>query len=68
VDISSTMGFGSWPPFVAGAWVGSQPLKHVLAGVGWGPIYGGVAMGGGTYSFSFGVNISVSAAAAALKK
>lgn len=59
------LGFGNWPHAVEGVWVGSQPLKHVLVGVGWGPMYGGVVMGGGSYSFSFGVNIS---AGAALKK
>jgi hypothetical protein len=59
------LGFGSWPHVVEGVWVGSQPLKHILLGVGWGPMYGGVVMGNGSYSFSFGVNIS---AGAALKK
>jgi hypothetical protein len=56
------LGFGNWPHAVEGVWVGSQPLKHVLVGVGWGPMYGGVVMGNGTYTFSFGVNISASAA------
>jgi hypothetical protein len=56
------LGFGSWPHVVEGVWVGSQPLKHILVGVGWGPMYGGVVMGNGSYSFSFGVNISASAA------
>lgn len=60
-DISG-LGFGNWPHAVEGVWVGSQPLKHLLVGVGWGPMYGGVVMGGGSYSFSFGVNISASAA------
>lgn len=62
------LGFGNWPHAVEGVWVGSQPLKHILLGVGWGPIYGGVVVGGGNYSFSFGANISASAAASALKK
>jgi hypothetical protein len=62
------LGFGNWPHAVEGVWVGSQPLKHILVGVGWGPMYGGVVMGGGTYTFSFGVNISASAALTALKK
>jgi len=62
------LGFGNWPYAVEGVWVGSQPLKHLLLGVGWGPMYGGVVIGNGTYSFSFGVNISASAALAALKK
>jgi hypothetical protein len=62
------LGFGNWPHIVEGAWVGSQPLKHILVGVGWGPMYGGVVMGSGTYLFSFGVNVSASAALAALKK
>lgn len=56
------LGFGSWPHAVEGVWVGSQPLKHILVGVGWGPMYGGVEVGSGTYTFSFGVNISASAA------
>lgn len=64
VDISSTMGFGSWPHLVGGPRVGSQPLKNILVGVGWGPMYGGVVIGGGTYKFSFGVNISAGEAAA----
>jgi hypothetical protein len=59
------LGFGSWPHAVEGVWAGSQPLKRILVGVGWGAMYGGVVMGGGTYTFSFGVNIS---ARAALKK
>jgi hypothetical protein len=62
------LGFGSWPHAVEGVWVGSQPLKHILLGVGWGPMYGGVVMGNGTYTFSFGANISASAALSALKK
>ncbi len=62
------LGFGNWPHAVSGVWVGNQPLKHILAGAGWGPMYGGVVMGGGNYSFSFGVNISASAALTALKK
>jgi len=56
------LGFGNWPHAVEGVWVGSQPLKHILVGVGWGPMYGGVVIGNGTYTFSFGVNISASAA------
>jgi hypothetical protein len=62
------LGFGKWPHAVEGVWVGSQPLKHILLGVGWGPMYGGVVMGNGSYTFSFGVNISASAAVGALKK
>jgi hypothetical protein len=62
------LGFGNLPYAVEGVWVGSQPLKHILVGVGWGPMYGGVVMGGGTYTLSFGVNISASAAMGALKK
>lgn len=62
------LGFGNWPHAVEGVWVGSQPLKHILLGVGWGPMYGGVVMGNGNYVFSFGVNISANAAAGALKK
>jgi hypothetical protein len=62
------MGFGNWPHAVEGVWVGNQPLKHLLVGVGWGPMYGGVVMGNGSYTFSFGVNISASAAAGVLKK
>ncbi len=62
------MGFGNWPHAVEGVWVGSQPLKHILLGVGWGPMYGGVVVGDGSYKFSFGVNISASAALAALTK
>lgn len=68
VDLNSTMGFDSLPHVVSGAWVGSQPLKRVLVGIGWGPMYGGVVIGGGTYTFSYGVNISASAALGALKK
>jgi hypothetical protein len=68
VDLSSTMGFDSLPHFVGGAWVGSQPLKKILIGIGWGPMYGGVVMGNGSYSFSFGANISAGAALGALKK
>ena len=56
------LGFGNWPHAVEGVWVGNQPLKHILLGVGWGPMYGGVVMGSGSYAFSFGVNISASAA------
>lgn len=67
VDIISA-GFGNWPHLVGGARVGSQPLKNILVGIGWGPLYGGVVIGGGTYKFSFGVNISASAAVSALKK
>lgn len=66
-DISG-LGFGNWPHAVEGVWVGSQPLKHILLGVGWGPLYGGVVVGSGTHTFSFGVNISASAAASALMK
>lgn len=68
VDIKSTMGFTGLPHFVGGAWVGNQPLKHLLLGLGWGPVYGGVTLGGGTYTYSFGVNISASAALEAFKK
>jgi hypothetical protein len=68
VDIKSAMGFGNWPHVLGGARVGSQPLKNILAGIGWGPMYAGVVMGGGTYTFSVGMNISISAAASALKK
>jgi len=68
VDLSATMGFDSLPHLVGGAWVGSQPLKHVFTGIGWGPMYAGVVIGGGTYAFSYGVNISASAALGALKK
>lgn len=67
-DIKSTMGFDSWPHLVEGVRVGSQPLKNILLGVGWGPVYGGVVVGNGSYSFSFGLNISASAAVAALKR
>ncbi len=59
------LGFGSWPHAVEGVWVGNRPLKNILLGVGWGPLYGGVVVGNGTYTYSFGVNIS---AGAALKK
>jgi hypothetical protein len=62
------LGFGNWPHAVEGVWVGNQPLKHILLGVGWGPMYGGVVVGSGSYSFSFGINISASAAASALMK
>jgi hypothetical protein len=55
------LGFGNWPHAVEGVWVGSHPLKHILLGVGWGPMYAGVVMGNGTYTFSFGANISASA-------
>lgn len=61
-------GLGTWPHAVEGVWVGSQPLKNVLLGIGWGPFYGGVVVGSGTYKFSFGVNISASAAASASKE
>jgi len=67
-DIKSTMSFDSWPHFVEGVRVGSQPLKNILLGVGWGPVYGGVVVGSGSYSFSFGLNISATAAVGALKK
>jgi hypothetical protein len=56
------LGFGNWPHLVEGVKVGSRPLKNILLGVGWGPVYGGVVAGGGSYSLSFGVNISASAA------
>jgi hypothetical protein len=62
------LGFGNWPHAVEGVWVGSQPLKRILLGVGWGPMYGGVVVGSGTYSLSFGVNVSASAALTALKR
>jgi hypothetical protein len=62
------LGFGNWPHAVEGVWVGNQPLKHILLGVGWGPMYGGVVMGNGNYTLSFGINISASAAMGALKK
>jgi hypothetical protein len=61
-DIKSTMGYDSWPHLVEGVRVGSQPLKNILLGVGWGPVYGGVVVGNGNYTFSFGLNISASAA------
>jgi hypothetical protein len=61
-DIKSAMGFDSWPHLVEGVRVGSQPLKNILLGVGWGPVYGGVVVGNGNYTFSFGLNISASAA------
>jgi hypothetical protein len=61
-DIKSTMGFNSWPHLVEGVRVGSRPLKNILLGVGWGPVYAGVVVGSGHYSFSFGLNISASAA------
>lgn len=67
-DIKSALGFDSWPHLVEGVRVGSQPLKNILLGVGWGPVYGGVVVGGGTYTFSFGLNISASAALGALKR
>lgn len=67
VDIKG-LGFGSWPHAVEGVRVGSRPLKNILVGVGWGPMYAGVVMGGGTRTFSFGVNISISAAVSGLKK
>jgi hypothetical protein len=67
IDIKG-LGFGNLPHAVEGVWVGNQPLKHILVGVGWGPLYGGVVMGNGSYTFSFGVNISASAAVGALKK
>jgi hypothetical protein len=67
IDISG-LGFGNWPHMVEGARVGSQPLKNILLGVGWGPMYGGVVVGGGNYTFSFGVNISAGAAVSALRK
>ncbi len=56
------LGFGNWPHAVEGVWVGNRPLKNILLGVGWGPVYGGVVVGGGTYTYSFGLNISASAA------
>jgi hypothetical protein len=61
-DIKSTMGFNCWPHLVEGVRVGSQPLKNILLGVGWGPVYGGVIVGKGNYTLSFGLNISASAA------
>jgi len=61
-DIKSAMGFDSWPHLVEGVRVGNQPLKNILLGLGWGPVYGGVVVGNGSYSFSFGLNISASAA------
>jgi hypothetical protein len=60
-DVKSAMGFASWPHLVEGVRVGSQPLKNILLGVGWGPVYGGVVVGNGSYSFSYGLNISASA-------
>lgn len=62
------LGFSSWPHAVEGVRVGNRPLKNILLGVGWGPMYGGVVVGGGTYTYSFGVNISASAAVSAVKK
>jgi hypothetical protein len=59
------LGFGNWPHAVEGVRVGNRPLKSILLGVGWGPVYGGVVVGGGMYTYSFGLNISI---AAALKK
>jgi hypothetical protein len=58
VDIKSTMGFSGWPHMLAGVRVGNRPFKNVLLGAGWGPLYGGVVVGGGSYAYSFGVNIS----------
>ncbi len=63
VDIKGAMGFGNWPHLVAGPRIGNQPLKSILAGVGWGPLYAGVVIGGGKYAYSFGVNVSVRAVA-----
>ena len=68
VDVKSAMSFDAWPHLVEGVWVGNRPLKHILLGIGWGPIYGGVTIGGGTYTYSFGLNISASSALGALKK
>jgi len=63
VDIKSAMGFGSWPHLLAGPRIGNQPLKSILAGIGWGPMYGGVVISGGAHAYSFGFNISVGAVA-----
>lgn len=68
VDLDGTAGYNSLPHFVEGVLVGSQPLKHILFGIGWGPMYAGVVVGGGTYTFSYGVNISVTTALSALRK
>ena len=61
-DIKSPMSFDSWPHLVEGVRVGSQPLKNILLGAGWGPVYAGVVVGSGSYSFSFGLNIPASLA------
>jgi hypothetical protein len=61
VDVAG-LGFGNWPHLIGGVRVGNQPLKNILVGIGWGPMYGGVVIGSGHYAFSFGVNISASAA------
>lgn len=61
VDIKSAQGFSGWPHLLGGVRIGNQPLKNILVGVGWGPMYGGVAIGGGSYAYSFGVNLSVGA-------
>lgn len=65
VDIKSAQGFASWPHLLAGPRIGNQPLKSILVGVGWGPVYAGVVIGGGAYSYSFGVNLSLGAVAGA---
>lgn len=61
VDIKG-VGFGKWPHLVEGVWVGNRPLKNILLGLGWGPVYAGVVVGNGTYALSFGLNISAGAA------
>jgi hypothetical protein len=68
VDIKNAMGFGSLPHLVGGLRAGSQPLKNILVGVGWGPLFGGVVLGNGSHAFSFGVNISAATAMSAVKK
>jgi hypothetical protein len=61
VDIKTAQGFTGLPHLLGGVRIGNQPLKNVLVGLGWGPIYGGVVIGGGRYAYSFGVNISIGA-------
>ncbi len=61
VDIKGTMSFSGWPHLVEGVKIGNRPLKNILLGVGWGPVYGGVVLGSGSYAYSFGLNISASA-------
>jgi hypothetical protein len=63
VDIKSAQGLSGIPHLLGGVRIGNQPLKNVLVGLGWGPMYGGVVIGGGGYAYSFGVNISVGAVA-----